>query len=121
MKTFEEAIDAIHKDLKDLMVKKQRDYGHGNIADFGEFGVLIRTNDKINRLKNLFKKGGEPQNEAIDDTWSDIANYALIALMLRRGVFLLPLKEDYDNERTEGIGNKQGSVEADSSGKEIPT
>lgn len=33
--------------------QKQHDYGSHNIADFGEFGVLVRTNDKVRRLKNL--------------------------------------------------------------------
>lgn len=33
--------------------KKQHDYGSHNIADFGEFGVLVRVNDKVRRLKNL--------------------------------------------------------------------
>jgi hypothetical protein len=75
----------------ELFCKKQRDYGPGNINAFGEYGILVRTNDKIERLKHLIAVprnivvGTRPENESIDDTWMDIATYALIALLLRRG------------------------------------
>jgi len=37
-------------------------------------------------LKNLtYHMKGEPQNESIDDSLIDIANYAVIAMMVRRG------------------------------------
>lgn len=92
IKYFEEGVDLVLAELKELMLKKQADYGHGNITAFGEFGVLVRANDKIERLKNLAKKGKNPSNESIEDSWKDLANYGIIVLMLRRGVFTLPLK-----------------------------
>ncbi len=91
--TFEEAVGEVMAELRKLMINKQRDYGHRNIMDFGEYGVLVRANDKIARLKNLLGKK-EPKNEAIEDSWRDLANYAIIALMLRKGTFTLPLSED---------------------------
>ena len=91
--TFEEAVDEVMGELRELMINKQRDYGHSNITDFGEYGVLVRLNDKVCRLKNLLGKK-EPKNESIDDSWMDIANYSIIALMLRKGIFTLPLEED---------------------------
>jgi hypothetical protein len=36
-----------------VLDSKQLDYGSANIADFGEYGVLVRANDKVARLKNL--------------------------------------------------------------------
>ena len=92
--TFEEAVDEVMGELRELMINKQRDYGHSNITDFGEYGVLVRLNDKVCRLKNLLGNKKEPKNESIDDSWIDTANYAIIAIMLRRGLFTLPLKED---------------------------
>ena len=92
--TFEDAFDEVVKELKTLMISKQRDYGHRNIMDFGELGVLVRVNDKIARLKNLKTNNLKPKNESVIDTWRDIANYAIIALMLKKGTFTLPLKED---------------------------
>lgn len=70
-----------------MFEKKQLDYGSGNIADFGEFGVLVRLNDKINRLKNLFKNQVEARNESIADTWLDITNYGLIGTMCHNKVW----------------------------------
>jgi hypothetical protein len=69
-----------------IMDKKQQDYGSNNISAFGEFGVLVRLNDKIERLKNL-NKMPSVKNEAIEDSYLDIANYAVIALMIRRNLW----------------------------------
>lgn len=89
--TFEGACKEITECLAELVISKQRDYGKANILDFGEFGVLVRLNDKVARLKNL--QGKDPHNESTEDTWKDIAGYAIIALMLREESFNLPLKE----------------------------
>lgn len=91
---FEEALEVMDRELNSLMVKKQTDYGHGNITAFGELGVLVRCSDKLARIKNILASGRVPSNEAIEDSWMDLANYAKIALMLRRGLFTLPLRRD---------------------------
>lgn len=64
---------------------KQKDYGSGNIAAFGEFGVLVRTWDKISRLRNLLTNVQDPKNESVEDSWLDLSNYAIIAVLCRRG------------------------------------
>ena len=69
-----------------IMDTKQLDYGSNNISAFGEFGVLVRLNDKMERLKNL-NKMPSVKNESIDDTYLDIANYAVISLMIRRNLW----------------------------------
>jgi len=84
--------------LEDIQTfdKKQHDYGSDNIGDFGEYGVLVRANDKMQRIKNLSKKlelvGGVidavtagPMNESIEDTWLDLSIYGIIARMCRNG------------------------------------
>lgn len=80
--------------LANTLIKKQRDYGHENIARFGRQGLLIRVHDKIARLENLTKvaRSYEAQNESIIDTVLDIAGYSTIGVMWERGTFLLPLK-----------------------------
>jgi hypothetical protein len=90
--TFEAAVDVVLGELRATLIRKQHDYGPGNILDFGEYGVLVRANDKMARLKNLLKSGEAPANEAIDDTWGDLANYGIIALMVRRGLWGLPIE-----------------------------
>jgi len=69
----------------ELFAKKQADYGPGNIAKFGEVGLLVRLNDKLERLINLVTQNKRPENEAIEDTLRDIANYAIIWLIVRDG------------------------------------
>jgi len=93
-KTFEEACKLLADEIAELVTMKQADYGQANILDFGEYGVLVRTNDKIARLKNLYKQGKKPKNEAVDDSWMDTAGYSIVALLVRRGWFTLPLKEE---------------------------
>lgn len=81
-KTFNEAVQEFTDDLAKLLINKRLDYGAGNLAEFGTYGVLVRVSDKFHRLKNLSQKGTEPENEAITDTWQDIAGYAILALMI---------------------------------------
>ncbi len=99
--TFDNAVGIIASNIISLIIAKQKDYGKRNILDFGEMGIVIRSNDKFSRLKNLLNVNSispgtrvVPNNESIEDTWKDIAGYAIIALMLRKGWFELPLKED---------------------------
>jgi hypothetical protein len=84
------AIGEMHK----LLVGKQHDYGHGNILHFGTVGVAVRLCDKIARLLNLTKRGGEAKHEALTDTYMDILGYAVIAIMLEEGSFELELEQD---------------------------
>lgn len=75
-----------------LFDTKQNDYGPRNISEFGEMGVIVRMNDKVARIKNLcFQKGvwcPKPSaNESLLDTYIDVANYALIAMMCHLGLW----------------------------------
>jgi len=96
---FEDAVDFTFGKLKEIMVAKQRDYGPQNILNGKEVGVVIRGNDKMARLMNLYGINDgtftpkPAANESIEDTWSDLANYAAIALMLRWGIFNRPLRD----------------------------
>lgn len=66
-----------------LFDRKQRDYGSKNISAFGFFGVVVRMNDKFERVKNLFiKKRKAAVNESVQDSLRDAAVYGVIALML---------------------------------------
>lgn len=73
----------------DIFKKKQRDYGPGNISqsyvNFGAMSLLVRMNDKMQRLINLTKGDSEPNNESIEDSFNDLANYAMIGLLCISG------------------------------------
>ncbi len=90
--SFEEAVWEVCKEIGRLIIRKQKDYGHRNILDFGELGILVRENDKVARLKNLILGNKPAQNESKTESWEDIAGYAVIALMLERGWFELELE-----------------------------
>lgn len=98
--TFEEAIDQVLGEMREVMIRKNRDYASAkadNISEFGELGVLVRANDKLSRLKNLlWHTKHQPKNESIADSWVDLANYCVIAMLVRRGIWGLRLKEDLD-------------------------
>lgn len=71
-----------------LLIQKHEDYGPSNISDApgGALnGLSVRLHDKIARLNNLLSNNKEPQNESIQDTFIDILNYALIALLVIDG------------------------------------
>jgi hypothetical protein len=70
-----------------LLDRKQQDYGSGNIATFGEKGVLVRCVDKTERLKQLVWKAKTAKNESIYDSWQDLANYAVIAQLCSQGLW----------------------------------
>jgi len=70
-----------------IFVQKQLDYGSGNIARFGELGVMVRANDKIERLGTLLLENREVQNEPVEDTWRDLANYGVIGLLCHLGLW----------------------------------
>lgn len=87
-----EKVEKLLEEMKQVLIEKQFDYGHGNILKFGEFGVLVRVSDKIERLKTLLENNATPKNESIYDSWKDLSNYGIIALLLRRKTFTLPLE-----------------------------
>jgi hypothetical protein len=82
-----------HEEMVQLLCRKQHDYGHNNITNFGIIGVAIRICDKIARIDNLSKRS-QPNNESLVDSYIDIVGYAMIAIMLNEDSFKLPLKGD---------------------------
>ena len=83
-------VDAMETARKavNLLVKKHDDYGPANISDApgGPLnGLSVRLHDKVARLNHLLSNGKEPRNETIEDTFIDILNYALIALLVLDG------------------------------------
>jgi len=66
-------------------IKKQKDYGPKNISDSpgGPLnGLRVRMFDKLARINNLVETGVTPENESLRDSFMDIANYAIIAMMV---------------------------------------
>jgi hypothetical protein len=88
---LKEKYDVTTSEVVELLIKKQTDYGPENINRFGQFGLVVRTHDKVARLENLLAKGITPSNESVKDTYIDIVGYSAIGIMLQRGWFDYPL------------------------------
>ena len=90
---FEDDAEAIYEDLLEVLISKQIDYGPDNINNApggAANGIMVRMSDKMERLKNLTyhtDADAEPNHESIDDSLLDIANYAVIMMMVRKGVW----------------------------------
>lgn len=93
-KYLDEAFEKVCQEMLQMFIKKHKDYGKGNILDTGELGIAFRISDKLNRLKHLLSNKKKPENECIEETWIDIAVYAVIAVLYLRSWFKrLELKE----------------------------
>ena len=75
-----------------LHCRKNNDYSSGainNIGALGEKGIFVRIFDKTCRLLSLVWSAKEQKvkDESIDDTIFDLATYAVIWLIYRRGTW----------------------------------
>ena len=74
--------------LLQVLISKHADYGPMNIAGApgGPMnGLRVRMYDKLARLNNLIDSGNTPNYESIEDTLIDLANYAIIGLLVQGG------------------------------------
>lgn len=74
-------------ELLNILYKKHEDYGPMNIAGApggAMNGLRVRMYDKLARLTHL-GDNDTPNYESIEDTLIDLANYAIIGLLVQRG------------------------------------
>jgi hypothetical protein len=86
--TFEYHVGKTYQELLDLLLSKHRDYGAKNIADApgGAInGLRVRMHDKLARINNLVDNKQSPEHESFEDSFKDMANYAIIGLLVLRG------------------------------------
>ena len=81
-----------------LFCKKQKDYGPKNISvgtnlkteeevKLALTGLWFRMNDKMQRFQQIVINNQEPENESLMDSFMDLANYALIAQLVKKQVW----------------------------------
>ena len=87
----------IQKEQYETFCKKQHDYGQHNItlgmdlsdpanANLSISAIIIRINDKVQRLFNLvLKRKAKPQNEPVEDAFKDMSVYSIIAQIVSNG------------------------------------
>lgn len=104
MKSRDDAVK-ITNELLNTLFKKHEDYGPMNIAGApggAMNGLRVRMYDKLARLNNLIDTGDTPNYESLEDTLLDLANYAIIGLLVQRGQW-------------EGLPNSNGKSKKSSS------
>lgn len=86
--SFDDMVYGYFMDSADLLLRKHRDYGPKNISlsPGGPLnGLRVRMWDKMARLNNLIDSKVDPENESLRDSFQDLANYAIIAMMVLDG------------------------------------
>ena len=81
------------EELSELLLSKHKDYGPKNIsqAPGGAInGLRVRMHDKLARINNLIDSGANPEHESLEDSFKDMANYAIIGLLV--------LRKQWDND-----------------------
>ena len=84
---FADEVKIVYDELMSLLLSKHRDYGPRNIADApgGAInGLRVRMHDKLARINNLVDSKNEPEHESLEDSFKDMANYAIIGMLLLR-------------------------------------
>jgi hypothetical protein len=85
---LETHMNNVVEELSTLLLSKHRDYGPKNIsqAPGGPLnGLRVRMHDKLARINNLVDTNSGPEHESLEDSFKDMANYAIIGLLVLRG------------------------------------
>lgn len=83
---FEMAISELCDEIKETLIKKNRDYGDSYRKlknEFGDVALIIRESDKLERLKTLQKQESNVK-ESLTDTKLDAAGYYILDLACER-------------------------------------
>ena len=82
-----EQLKIIQEEALTLFENKNADYGDA-FATYGLIGVLVRIQDKIQRLVSITKHGVHLVNdEGLRDTLIDLHNYAAMGIMVDDTLF----------------------------------
>ena len=76
----QELVDYLHN----LYITKNADYGdsvHDTYTKYGLTSFVVRLEDKLNRARTLSTKQALVNDEKIEDTLLDMANYAILAVI----------------------------------------
>jgi len=94
-KQLEEELEVFQSQMKEILVRKNSDYSHGDaLSNFKTTAQITQTSTsstvlnligvKVARLGVLINQSKNPKNEAIEDTLIDLANYTfLLSCVLR--------------------------------------
>lgn len=87
---FVDDVSEVFAEAINILIGRHADYGPGNIANAYPdplTALIVRMGDKTERIKHLLSKGGDTYGERMRDSWLDLANYALIGVMVQDGTW----------------------------------
>ena len=91
----------VQNEALELFKKKNADYGD-SFATFGPIGVIVRMQDKINRLVSVSNRYVSlVKDESLRDTLIDLHNYSAMAIMLmdeKNESKFIPIKKEVTAE-----------------------
>ena len=122
MNRIPEFLEALEK-MKEVHIRKNEDYANPDNPfsnfDCSEYGLRLFSNTrdqifiwpiftKFARLSNLLNKRQAPNNESIEDTFIDIANYVLLwrADYIQRKSRMDKIKKQMREGSWEGLSKK---------------
>lgn len=91
---FLKRMEEIYAENVEISRRKNADYTGANDDPFGNFkvaevfgipaekAIFVRMSDKMSRIASLLDRPPQVKDESIFDTCKDLANYAVILLML---------------------------------------
>lgn len=85
---FDLAVRDVFNEAQEMLLRKHEDYGPTNIANApgGALnGLRVRIHDKVARINHLIDSGADAKNEPLRDSFLDLANYAIIAMLVLDG------------------------------------
>jgi hypothetical protein len=89
---------AMTDEMYKVFCAKMYDYGANNIAlgrdltdehnkKLSLMGIWFRSNDKMSRIENLLQRKDDAVNESLEDSYLDLANYSVIASIVRKNLW----------------------------------
>lgn len=85
----------ITRGMRDIYLKKNSDYGDSfskSLDEFGQVAFIVRASDKMERMKSLHVRSQVVDDESLEDTVRDLANYCVMFLMWKQ-------MEDYKDKK----------------------
>lgn len=77
----------IIEEIHDMFVRKNADYGNSFEKSLDEWGLIVsamRVQEKLDRVKTSLKQELKVKDESVEDSFLDIANYAIMTVMWLR-------------------------------------
>ena len=98
-------LDRVIDEVRTLLIKKHHDYGSTNLLRHGQYGIVVRIDDKTSRICSLLQQEERVKDEPLRATWIDIVGYALQALVLFYEEELLKDYVAHRNKDNDPIGS----------------